>query len=105
MPVINNVIYNTNSQSAEVQEFSSKSRLVAVLLCLFLGGLGAHNFYLGYTQKGIIQLTLCVFGWLTSAVAIGILLVLAVSFWVILDLLRLILSSGKYRFDGYGDLL
>ncbi len=33
-----------------------KSQLVALLLAIFLGGLGIHRFYLGYTKYGIIQL-------------------------------------------------
>lgn len=35
-----------------------KSKLVAGLLGIFLGGLGAHNFYLGYTNKAIAQILL-----------------------------------------------
>lgn len=35
-----------------------KSKLVAGLLGIFLGGLGAHNFYLGYTKKAIAQILL-----------------------------------------------
>lgn len=35
-----------------------KSKLAAGLLALFLGGLGIHNFYLGYTGKGIAQILL-----------------------------------------------
>ena len=35
---------------------SEKSKLVAGLLALFLGYLGIHNLYLGYTKKGITQL-------------------------------------------------
>lgn len=35
-----------------------KSKLVAGLLGIFLGGLGVHNFYLGYTGKGIAQILL-----------------------------------------------
>jgi TM2 domain-containing membrane protein YozV len=42
----------------------AKSRMVAALLALFLGGLGIHNFYLGYTGKAIAQLLLSVLGWL-----------------------------------------
>lgn len=37
---------------------NSKSKLVAGLLAIFLGGLGIHNFYLGYTGKGVAQLLL-----------------------------------------------
>jgi TM2 domain-containing membrane protein YozV len=33
-----------------------KSRITAVLLALFLGGLGAHKFYLGRIGSGIVYL-------------------------------------------------
>ena len=38
-----------------------KSKMTAGLLGIFLGGLGIHNFYLGYTGKAIAQifLSLC----------------------------------------------
>ena len=41
-----------------------KSKMTAGLLGIFLGGLGIHNFYLGYTGKAIgqIALTFCGFG-------------------------------------------
>lgn len=35
-----------------------KSKMVAGLLGIFLGGLGIHNFYLGYTGKAIAQIVL-----------------------------------------------
>ena len=35
-----------------------KSKLAAGLLGIFLGGLGIHNFYLGYTGKAIAQIVL-----------------------------------------------
>ena len=56
-----------------------KSKLTAILLCLFLGSLGIHRFYLGYTLIGFIQLL--TFG--------GVLI------WVIVDLIRLITGSLK----------
>ena len=37
-------------------QVSDKKKIVALLLAIFLGQLGIHNFYLGYTKKGIIQL-------------------------------------------------
>lgn len=35
-----------------------KSKMAAGLLGIFLGGLGIHNFYLGYTGKAIAQILL-----------------------------------------------
>ncbi len=35
---------------------SPKSRLVALLLCWFLGMFGVHRFYVGKTGTGIVQL-------------------------------------------------
>ena len=35
-----------------------KSKMTAGLLGIFLGGLGIHNFYLGYTGKAIAQIVL-----------------------------------------------
>ncbi len=37
----------------------TKSKVVAALLAIFLGGLGAHKFYLGQTGMGIIYLCFC----------------------------------------------
>ncbi len=41
-----------------VNTAEQKSKLVAGLLGIFLGGLGIHNFYLGYTGKAIAQIIL-----------------------------------------------
>ena len=56
-----------------------KSTLPAILLCLFLGSLGIHRFYLGYTLIGVIQLL--TFG--------GFII------WAIVDLIMLIIGSLK----------
>ena len=36
--------------------YSGKSKVAAGILALLIGPLGIHNFYLGYTGKGLIQL-------------------------------------------------
>src|SRR4051812_10396853 len=33
----------------------AKSKLAAILLCVFAGYLGVHRFYLGYTLTGLLQ--------------------------------------------------
>jgi TM2 domain-containing membrane protein YozV len=38
-----------------------KSRVTFVLLAIFLGPVGAHNFYAGYNKKAVIQLCISVF--------------------------------------------
>ena len=46
------------AQTAAGQE--QKSKVAAGVLGILLGCLGIHNFYLGYTTKGIIQLAITV---------------------------------------------
>ena len=37
-----------------------KSKVAAGVLAILLGQLGIHNFYLGYTKRGLIQLAVTV---------------------------------------------
>ena len=65
---------------------NDKNQIIAILLCLFLGGLGIHRFYLGYTWQGVVQL-------LTGG-GLGI--------WALIDLIRICFGSlkpkgGKYK--------
>ncbi len=44
---------------------SSKSRLVAFLLCTFVSGFGIHRFYVGKVKSGIVMILI---GWLTFGI-------------------------------------
>ena len=39
-----------------------KSRIAAALLAIFLGGLGAHEFYLGHNKSGLIRVAIGIVG-------------------------------------------
>ena len=54
--VINNSNNNTNINSGIMAGGRMKNKWVALLLCLFLGGLGAHRFYEGKIGTGILWL-------------------------------------------------
>ena len=66
-----------------------KSRVAAALFALFLGGLGVHNFYLGFAGRGIVQLLLC---WTGIS-----------SIWALVDMIVIIASKNKK--DAKGRLL
>ena len=72
-----------------------KQWLVALILGLFFGGFGVHNFYLGYTNRAIIQLilTITVFG----APITGV--------WVLVELILILMRSGSYGYDAQGQPL
>ena len=52
------VCMKCGSKLAKAIAGEQKSKLVAGLLALFVGGFGVHNFYLGYTGKAIAQICL-----------------------------------------------
>ena len=86
------------AQPAYGQPFAAgapKQWIVAVLLAFFLGTLGIHNFYLGYTTKGIIQLVLTI-------TVIGI---FVSGPWALIDFIMLIMRSGSYATDAQGQPL
>ena len=41
---------------AQIPQGEQKSKLTAGLLGIFLGGFGIHNFYLGKTTRGVVQI-------------------------------------------------
>lgn len=71
--VINNVNSNSNNVGDGGYYGKRCDKLVALLLCVFLGMLGAHKFYEGKIGQGILYLFtggLLGIGWLIDIVAI-----------------------------------
>lgn len=68
--IINNQNIVTNSTNSIV---SKKSKITALLLCIFLGEFGAHRFYVGKIWTGILYLftggLFCI-GWIVDIVLI-----------------------------------
>jgi TM2 domain-containing membrane protein YozV len=63
----------------DAQNISSKSRLVALLLCWFLGVFGAHRFYVGKTGTAILMI-----------LTLG-----GLTLWVLIDLI--VIAVGSFR--------
>jgi len=66
-----------------------KSQLIALILVFFVGVLGIHRFYLGYTWQGVVQLL--------TAGGCGI--------WSLIDLIRIITGDLKPKGGDYTDKL
>ena len=62
-----------------------KNALAAYLLWFFLGGFGAHRFYMGRTGSGFGMLGLCLGSAVLTLVLIGFVGFLALSVWWIVD--------------------
>ncbi|MDI6833142.1 MAG: NINE protein [Bacteroidales bacterium] len=78
---------NNESTASENTKAAGKSWLAALLLCIFLGALGIHRFYLGYTWQGIVQLF--------TAGGFGI--------WALIDLIRIITRDLQPKNGSYTD--
>jgi TM2 domain-containing membrane protein YozV len=83
---------------------SEKSLGTAYLLWFFLGGLSAHRFYLGFPASGAIQVGLVMlsYGLIFSKSAVGMILLLAWSVWLLADAILIIALHRKANERGRG---
>ena len=81
--------YTNNASNTNLQQ---KSKIAAGLLGIFLGSLGIHNFYLGYTGKAIAQL-------LISVLSCGI-LAFASGIWGLIE--GVLILTGSISVDANG---
>lgn len=76
-----------------ITEISNKSRTSYVVLALFLGWFGIHNFYAGYNGKGIAQLLITLLiGWLLVPL-------LAIAIWVIIEICSVTTDAEGRKFS------
>ena len=97
------VCLNCGVANKKVANASSKSKIVAGLLGIFLGCFGVHNFYLGYTSKAVTQLVLTIVGIVLSCVVVGAFLVLGIEIWGLVE--GIMILCGKIDVDGHGNAL
>jgi TM2 domain-containing membrane protein YozV len=72
-------------EPSTLKKFGEKVLLTAVLLCFFLGALGIHRFYLGYTWQGIVQL-----------LTLG-----GFRIWALIDFIRILIGDLKPKNGEY----
>lgn len=86
----------TSPVYANPQTYGQKSRIAASLLAFLFGTFGVHNFYMGYTGKGVAQVLLSTLG---SVITCGVSAV-AVMIWSIIE--GISLMKGDCTVDGHG---
>lgn len=76
---------STDMMASMQYDANKKSGVVAYLLWFFLGGFGAHRFYLGSTGPAIAQLVITLVSIVLSVVAVGLIGFVVVGIWVLID--------------------
>jgi TM2 domain-containing membrane protein YozV len=74
-PATQTMLYDANKKSA----------LVAYVLWFVVGTLGGHRFYVGKTGSAIAILALTIIGIISSFIGIGLILLLIMGIWVLVD--------------------
>ncbi len=75
----------SSARQQMMYDANRKSVGVAYLLWLFLGGFGAHRFYLRQTGTAVVQLLMSILGWMTVWVGVGLLLLIPLGIWLLID--------------------
>ena len=87
--------YGQPSYGQQAYANPPKQWIFALLLAFFVGPLGIHNFYLGYTSRGLIQLIL-------SVIIIGLPIT---AIWALIEFIMILMRSGSYGCDASGQPL
>ena len=102
-------------QASPSAKSAGDNQLVALLLCLFLGMFGVHDFYLGHITNGILKLlgillyvVLVVLGAALLSpflITLGYIVVVALGIWVLIDLIRIITGQLQPKGGRYSSTL
>ena len=71
-------------KKAAANDFGGKDKTTMIIICLFLGGLGIHNFMMGETKKGVVKIV--------ASLCFGLGAILA-----LIDLIKI--ATDKYEID------
>lgn len=88
-------VESNNTKTNNTINSQAKSKIAAGLLGIFLGSLGIHNFYLGFTGKAIAQLLISLLSCGTLAWASGI--------WGLIE--GILILTGSMNVDAEGNPL
>ena len=80
---------DNSAKDASSESKGGESQLIALILAIFLGGLGVHRFYLGYIGIGVIQLL--------TAGGCGI--------WALIDIILILMDKLGPKDGSYEDTL
>ncbi len=86
--------YQAQPQMPNYGYAQPKSKVAAGLLGIFLGGLGIHRFYLGFTKIAVIQLIL--------TLVLGVFTFGLVGLWGVVEGIMIIAGSARFRVDAQG---
>jgi TM2 domain-containing membrane protein YozV len=80
---------------------NAKDRVIYVLLAIFLGELGIHNFFAGYTNRAVWQLVACIVIIPIAAIitcGLGLLLYFPLKIWAIVEACTVTQDANGVRF-------
>ncbi|WRS26715.1 TM2 domain-containing protein [Oscillospiraceae bacterium MB08-C2-2] len=78
--------------------YGQKSRMAAGILGILLGSLGIHNFYLGFTQRALIQLLVSIIGgFLSFGIAS-----FGMGVWGLVEGIFILTGDPRYQRDAMG---
>lgn len=90
---------SADTQAMMAFESNKKSAGVAYLLWFFTGGVGGHRFYMGRIGSAVTQLILAILGWTTVWFGVGLVFLIPLGIWLLVDAFTLGGMVAKHNGD------